>query len=104
MTNFERDYIDKIDNGESLTERELRAFVWEVGEEVDRDEGENRRWSRSVNVVKQVDERFFSINYEEGLTESQDNEYYEQPVEVVKHEYEKTITVTEWKPINKEEK
>lgn len=103
MDNFERELIDKIDNADSLTERELRTFVWEVGEEVDREEGENRRWSRSVNVIKQVDDRFFSINYEEGLTESQDNEYYEQPEEVVKHEYEKTITVTEWKPINKEE-
>lgn len=104
MTNFEKELIDKIDNEESLTGRELCAFVWEVGEEVDRDEGDNRRWSRSVFVVKQVDDRFFSIYYEEGLTESQDNEYYEQPQEVVKHEYEKTITVTEWKPINKEEK
>lgn len=103
MDNFGRELIDKIDNADSLTERELRTFVWEVGEEVDREEGENRRWSRSVNVIKQVDDRFFSINYEEGLTESQDNEYYEQPEEVVKHEYEKTITVTEWKPINKEE-
>lgn len=103
MTDFEKEYIDKIDNAENLTERELRTFVWEVGEKVDREEGENGRWSRIVRVVKQVDNRFFSIYYAEGLTESQDNEYYNQPQEVVKHEYEKTIKVTEWKPINQEE-
>lgn len=97
LTEFEKYFIDKIDIGENLTERELRQFIWEVGTEVSREEGENRRWSRSVSVIKEVNGRFFSIDYEEGLTECQENEYYWQPYEVEKHEYEKTITITEWK-------
>lgn len=99
MEAYEHELIEKIDKGIDLTERELRTFVFEVGKEVYREEGENCRWSRSVFVVKQVDDRFFSITYEEGLTECQENEYYCQPTEVVKHEYQKTITVTEWERI-----
>lgn len=104
MDNFERELIDKIDNGERLTEIELSTFVWEIGKVVDRTKHVARRWQQTVTVIKQVDDRFFSIDYEEGLTECQENSYFEQPQEVTKHEYEKTITVTEWKSINREEK
>ena len=38
-----------------------------------------------------------------GLTECQENEFEDQPVEVRKHTYEKTIEVTEWIPIKGEE-
>lgn len=42
--------------------------------------------------------RYFSIYWEEGLTEYQPNEFYDQPEEVEKHEYDKTIHVVEWIP------
>lgn len=38
-------------------------------------------------------------SWENGLTENQENEYYDQPTEVKKVTTEKTITVTEWQPI-----
>lgn len=42
--------------------------------------------------------RYFSIYWEEGLTEYQENEFYDQPEEVEKHEYDKTIHVVVWVP------
>lgn len=37
-----------------------------------------------------------------GLTECQENDFEDQPVEVRKHTYEKIIEVTEWIPIKGE--
>lgn len=91
---FEEIMAAKILNGEKLTEREIKELVWDY--EVEREEGDNTRWTRSVTSIVRLCDRYFSIDWEEGLTECQENEYYNQPYEVVKHTYEKTITVTEW--------
>jgi hypothetical protein len=91
---FDEIMLRKIDSGEKLTERELQTLVGDF--EVDTEYGHNRRWTRGVTTIVELKGRFFSVDWEEGLTESQENEYYNQPYEVVKHTYEKTITVTEW--------
>lgn len=94
---FEEIMLKKIDNGENLTEKELRRLALE--HDIERDYGDNRRWTRGVTSIVQIGNRFFEINWEEGLTEYQENEFYEQPYEVEKHTYEKTITVTEWRRV-----
>ena len=91
---FEEIIAAKILNSESLTEQEIKELVWDY--EIDREEGDNRRWTRSVTSIVKLCDKYFAIDWEEGLTECQENEYYNQPYEVVKHTYEKTITVTEW--------
>lgn len=48
-------------------------------------QGENRRWSRNNIEIFEVDGRYFGLDWEEGLTESQEDEVYEQ----VASEYEK---------------
>lgn len=68
-------------------------------ESIEEDEGGEERWYRCINTIFKVDNRYFSLVWERGLTECQDNEYMYQPVEVKLHEYEKTITVREWKKI-----
>jgi hypothetical protein len=79
-----------------FTEQEAKELIWDS--EVDREEGDDRRWSRSINSIVQTDDgKYYSIDWEQGLTECQENEYYagEYP-EVEKKTYKKTITVTEW--------
>lgn len=92
--------IGKIDAGEKLSEKELKELRWDFNE-ADTIYGENRRWSRSVRSIIEICGRYFALDWEEGLTEYQDNEFYNQPFEVEKKEYQKTITVTEWNKINK---
>lgn len=70
-------------------------------------EGEDRRWSRYVNVYVQFpDGRIFKWFYDQGLTEYQENDYpweskkpdgtwYDEPVEV--EMYTETITVTKFR-------
>lgn len=93
-----------------LDENERLKFVrgdWgysELAEElgleyVDREEGEPRRWLRTILVVfKRVsDGKLFGIEYEEGLTEMQEDECYDtelreveaREVTTVKYNYKK---------------
>ena len=92
---FEEIIVKKIDSGEKLTERELRTLVFEY--EVETEEGNSLRWVKSMFTVVELCGRTFGINWFSGLTECQENEFNEQPYEVEKHEYEKVITVKEWR-------
>ena len=58
--------------------------------------GDNLRWSREVKTICQLGDRYFCLNWNQGLTEMQEDEYDYQPYEVERHTYEKTIVVTEW--------
>lgn len=89
MTELEK----KIYNGEHLTERELRAAVFEC-DEVTTEYGENLRWSRSASTIIKIKDKLFCIEWEEGLTECQDNYFEEQPYEV--EEVERTIIVKDY--------
>ena len=97
---FDEIIVSKIDNDEELTETELKRVVYE-GDEISIVNGDNRRWSRTNTSIIKIRNRFFSIDWEEGLTEGQDNQFFCQPIEVVKEEYEKTIIVTRWTQITK---
>lgn len=91
---FDEIMVKKIDDKDPLTEHELSSLVCEFA--VDSEHGDNRRWSRTVTTIVKLCGRFFSIDWEEGLTECQENEFYNQPFEVRKETHEETITVTEW--------
>lgn len=93
---FEEIMVAKIDNKEKLTENELSEITAFAIEE---DEGDESRWSRSISSVLEMCCRYFMLNWERGLTECQENEFYSQPYEVSKKTYKKTITVTEWEKI-----
>jgi hypothetical protein len=90
---------EKILNSEKLTEDEVRFLTehysgkeisWEEWNEIEVEDtisGENRRWSAMQTVVLRIGNRYFTVDYDEGLTESQENSYYEQvAVEVIKKE------------------
>ena len=86
--------VRKIKAKEEFDEEELQNLRWYFGE-FDEVYGDNRRWTRSVTTIfKFGDNIFVALEWEEGLTEYQPNEYYEQPYFVYpKEEY---IVVTNW--------
>ena len=95
---FDEIMLNKIDSKEKLTEREISNLV---DYEVEREEGDDRRWSRSITSYIKLKDRYFCIEWECGLTEMQENEFYNQPYEVTKNTYEKIIPeqkvmITEW--------
>lgn len=71
----------KVKNGEDLKERELRDLnnYFEV---VYEEEGEPRRWSQYMTTVIKVDDDLYCYTWDKGLTENQENEFYNQPYPV----------------------
>jgi hypothetical protein len=82
-----------------FTEKEAENAVYE--HEVDRYDGENRRWSRSVLTIVDIDGHYYRIPWEEGLTEYQESEFTEGDYEEVR---KNTVVVaqseTTWMPVN----
>ena len=95
---YEKEFLEKIDSGEELSESELSDLICDYEDRKERKYREKLRWTRSVESIVCLCGRYFSIYWEEGLTEYQENEFYDQPKEVEKHEYDKTIHVVEWVP------
>ena len=94
---FEELMVAKIDRKEDLTEQELKEIRDFSIKEIKCDES---RWTVGIESILKMCDRHFSLYWNRGLTEMQENEFYNQPVEV--EEVIKTITVTEWVPIEKE--
>ena len=84
----EEEFLSKYDAGEPINERCLLEYAY-GGKEISVEDP--RRWSQYVTVVFNVLDRCFKIKYDRGLTESQENECYEQPVEVKKVEWDEVI-------------
>ena len=93
MENFEQYIINKYDNNEELTPGDIRTLVLEF--EHERKEHESLRWTRWVDVVVKLEDRYFMVGYYEGLTEVQDNEYDDTSIVEVMP-VEKTITIIDW--------
>lgn len=82
----------KVELGEQLSERELIELT-EC--EYRREEGDDRRWLRSVSSYIKLEnsDRIFCVDWEQGLTENQENEYYSQPYEVVENIEERVVQI-----------
>lgn len=91
-----KEFLIKYDNGEEFTEEELSDLRWEFVE-VDTQYGENHRWNRPVTTIFRVKDRLFALDWWEGLTEGQENEFYDQPYEV--KEVKKIIEITEYERV-----
>ena len=103
MDSFEEKIINKINPGEDLTEKELALVVDYF--ETRRDEGERGRWNMEISSLCEIGQRLFVLNWGQGLTEYQENEYLYQPIEVFKEKTteiipEHTVEVIKYKDKN----
>lgn len=90
---YEKWLLNAIESDRDLEEHELRNLI---AFSIDDIEGYSGRWTQSVMSIIELCGRHFALCWERGLTECQENLFYDQPYEVEKHEYEKTIMVTDW--------
>ena len=93
-------YIKKIDEGVELTDKELEDFQEFSITDYD---GEQHRWTQTVESIIPYGKRLFSLTWENGLTEMCESYYFDQPIEVEKVVTTKTIEIVEYVPIKKEE-
>lgn len=87
--------IDKINNNIQLNENEIQELLWEC-EYIDQWEGEDHRWDREIFTIIKFENQYFEIPWRKGLTEYQENTYWDQPFEVFPRTYQKTVTIREW--------
>lgn len=97
-------FLYLIDNNIDFDPEDTSMFL-ECNELKDeRTYGELCRWDRPVTSICQIGDRYFQVCWSQGLTEYQEDYFDEShPIEVVLHEYQKTITVKEWKEFNRKE-
>ena len=93
--------LNAIESNRDLKDYELKSLQ-EFS--IDDIEGDIGRWTQSIESIVELCGKYFSLCWERGLTEHQENLFYNQPYEVKKHKYEKTITVTEWVAKEKDDK
>jgi hypothetical protein len=82
-------YLDLTDEG-----GELAGFVT-----VSEEEGDESRWQRWMHMVTRGPSgKHYAWTWRRGLTESQDSEYWDEPVQLVERHEETRVVVT-WKPV-----
>jgi len=85
-----------------FSEEEIRDMVYGDfdGDVVETIEGENRRWTRSNITYVQIDNKFYELVWEQGLTENQEDDFWEQDApEVERVITSRTVYSWEWKPV-----
>lgn len=82
LSAFERRILNKLDSGEILSEDELFDLASEYTDYRKREYGENGRWQRPVYDIVQLGDRYYSLTWYEGLTECQENSFFNQPERV----------------------
>ena len=106
------EFESKLKN-KTFTEEELQELVQDYlftnqGDRIEYEiidtiyDDELNRWSRNVQTIIKYKNKYYSILWEEGLTEYQDNGFYEQPYEVIKKT--KVIEQDYWISPDEEEK
>lgn len=88
--------IEKLYAGKNLDEYELKCLAYgdsDLGEyeRVDEIEYDFGRWTLSMETIFKVGDDLWAIPWQKGLTEYQENEFYNQPHRVIK----KTRVITE---------
>lgn len=89
--------VEYIREFNDFTEREVRELMCNF--EYDRIEGSDRRWSKEVTVILHIADSYFSITYDKGLTECQED-YFDTTSLTEVEPYEETIIMLKWRKKN----
>jgi len=90
---WEDRFLEAYENGVKFDESLMGNLAWEA--EV-QNEHDKLRWQIVMESIFQVKNRYFCIDWQKGLTESQIDSFSEQPYEVEKIEREVTKMVVTW--------
>lgn len=64
-------------------------------------EGDSSRWTQHMTTIFKMNDKLYALEWERGLTEYQENEFYDQPYEV--KETKKMVEVTDYVPVKEGE-
>ena len=103
------EFLNKYDSGENFEEREIMDAFWGDFDDykerkfqvIEEEEGDDRRWTRAIYRYVKIQDRYFLIQYDRGLTEMQEDYWDWQPEEMSLKVVTKTIQVNEWTAIER---
>lgn len=75
-------YKNKLNNQIDFTESDFWDFIDGYG--IKTEYGDLRRWYRSATTICEFNGKYYACEWDQGLTENQENQWYgDQPYEVV---------------------
>lgn len=86
----EKEFLERIESENEFTERELKHLACKSKFEVDRIKGYCYCWKREIRTIVEIKGRYFAIDWTKGLTETQEDEFHNQPYEVFRKEIVET--------------
>lgn len=90
--------LEKVYDGDKLSTRELKDLRYETANIVDIIEGKTYRYTKDKSIILKIKDKYFRLDYSEGLTEDQEDEFLVMPYEVKC--VDKVIHVNEWVKAN----
>lgn len=100
MTKYNYDELMELAlKGIRLEESEWKFLIWE-GDKVAVVEDEPRRWYKWVEVIIKYKDKYYALGYDEGLTECQEDDYFNSGIREVKP-VKKMVEVTEWRDVKR---
>lgn len=90
---WEQRMVQKLEKGEELSESEVEDLCYQL-DKIYEEEGDEGRWERHMTTVVDLEGVHYAIDWSRGLTEGQENMFYEQPYKVKVIEKEVLTTVT----------
>lgn len=91
----EQEFVEKIDAGKSLSESEIKSLIYDYDFGYVDIPGELLRWTQRMITIVKLCGRYFAIHWERGLTERQDDDFWNSFIKEVKPK-ERITTVTDW--------
>lgn len=77
-----KEFLERFDNNDKFTSDEISWFVLE--NEIKRINGAKHRWQQEIKSIFEVNDRYFALEWMEGLSENQESSFENQPYEVIK--------------------
>lgn len=95
---YEKDYGEQLacafHNKQNISEEVCKHICWEHDDTLCHGEG---RWSRHLTAMFEYKGKYYGLDYDEGLTECQENEYWKQVPRLYKKKEVTTYTFEEVK-------
>lgn len=94
-----QEIFDKIKNKEELDPDEIECLFYIDGLVVDEIHIDNYTWREALESIIKIEDKYYRIEWERGLTECQDNEFYSQVAEEVRP-IDEVVTIRKWENVN----
>ena len=79
----EQEFLQRFDSGDKYNEKEIWRMV-DYFNKIEEIYGDCGSWTQHMTTVISINDRYFALEWYRGLTDSIENEIYDQPYEVTR--------------------